>query len=133
MKRILALALALALLLCGCMFQGNVNHVRKDVGESAVYTEAEIEAAMDTVLRHFRRNFEGRTLLQLYYEEDTARNHAFALDYNEEQCIVLLSSFETGPDSAGMGLNDNDIYNHWSWILTRSDGGDWTLRSWGYA
>ena len=132
MKRILALFLVLSLLLCGCMPHGNVNHVRKTPGESTVYTEADIEAAMDVVIRHFRQNFEGCTLIHLYYEEDTARNQAWAEDYGAEQGIILLSSFETGPDAAGMGLNDNDTYNGWKWILTRDKGGSWHLRTWGY-
>lgn len=124
--------LSLALLLSGCMERGNVNYVHKTVGESTVYTMVEIEDAMDVVIRHFRREFEGCTLIHLYYEEDTARNQAWAENYGDDQGIILLSSFETGPDSAGMGLNDNDTYNGWSWILTRDKGGNWNLRTWGY-
>lgn len=135
MKRITLFALvllSLALLLCGCMSHGDVNQVRKTVGVSEIYTKAEIEDAMDVVIRHFRREFEGCTLMRLYYEEDLERNQALAKNYDAEQGIILLSSFATGPDSAGMGLNDNDTYNGWSWILTRDKGGSWTLRSWGY-
>ena len=135
MKRVTLFTLILltaALLLSGCMEHGNVNHVRKTPGESTVYTKAEIEDAMDVVIRHFRREFEGCTLVHLYYEEDTLRNKSCALQYDADEAIVLLSTFETGPDSAGLGLNENDTYNGWQWILTRDKGGNWVLRSWGY-
>ena len=134
MKRLTLFALLLitALLLGGCMERGNVNQVRKTLGESEIYAESDIKEAMDVVIGHFRREFEGCTLMTLYYEEDAARNQAWAENYDADEGIILLSSFATGPDSAGMGLNDNDTYNGWSWILTRDKGGDWTLRTWGY-
>ena len=136
MKRIALFALLLitALLLGGCTNHGNVNHVLKTVGESEVYTEDEIRDAMDIVINHFRREFEGCTLIQLYFDEDTPDQYSpsRAQQYNADEAIILISSFETGPESAGMGLNDNDTYNGFSWILTRSKGGSWTLQSWGY-
>lgn len=135
MKRVTLFTLVLltaALLLSGCTERGNVNHVHKSLGKSAVYTEADIEEAMDVVIRHFRREFEGCTLVHLYYEEDTLRNKSCALQYEAEEGLVLLSTFETGPDSGGQGLNPDDTYNGWSWILTRDNGGNWVLQSWGY-
>ena len=134
MKRVTLFALLLitALLLCGCLPQGNVNHVHITPGKSEVYTQSDIEDAMDIVIRHFRREFEGCTLVHLYYEEDTIRNKSWALQYGASEGIVILSSFETGPDAAGMGLNDNASYNRWQWVLTRSSGGNWVLQSWGY-
>ena len=134
MKRILALFLTLSLLLCGCTERGNVNHVHKTVGDSAVYTKAEIEDAMHIVISHFRREFEGCTLVHLYFDEETHDQYSpsRAEQYNADEAIILISSFETGPDAAGQGLNDNATYNGWSWILTRDKGGSWTLQSWGY-
>lgn len=124
--------LSLALLLSGCMERGNVNHVHKTVGESSVYTKAEIEDAMDVVIRHFRREFEGCTLVHLYYEEDTIKNKSWALQYGTQEGIVLLSSFEVGPEGSNGSLNPDSTYNRWSWILTRDNGGNWHLRTWGY-
>ena len=132
MKRILALLLVLSLLLCGCMAQGNVNHVRKTVGESTVYTKAEIEDAMDVVIRHFRREFADCTLIHLYYEEDSERNRSWAENYDAAEGIVLLSSFEVGPDGSDGSLQPDSRYDRWSWVLTRDKGGSWTLQTWGY-
>lgn len=136
MKRITAFTLVLlttALLLCGCQERGNINHVHKTVGKSTVYSEAEIEQAMDLVTDHFRQNFEGCTLLHLAFYEDTIAQYSedWAKQYNAEEAIILVSSFETGPDGGG-SLNPNDTYNNWQWILTRSNGEGWTLRTWGY-
>lgn len=135
MKRITLFTLvllSLALLLSGCMERGNVNHVHKTVGESTVYTKAEIEDAMDVVIRHFRQNFEGCTLVHLYYEEDTIKNKSWALQYGTQEGIVLLSSFEVGPEGSNGSLNPDSTYNRWSWILTRDNGGNWHLQTWGY-
>ena len=135
MKRITLFALVLLILvlpLCGCMNHGNVNHVHKTLGNSQIYTKSDIEAAMDTVIRHFRREFEGCTLLHLYYEEDPADNQARAAQYGADQGIVLLSSFEVGPEGSDGSLNPKSTYNRWSWILTRDHGGNWVLQSWGY-
>ena len=123
MKRILALLLLLSLLLCGCMSHGDVNQVHISPAESQIYTQADIDEAMDTVIRHFRREFEGCTLVHLYYEEDTARNKSCALQYGAEEGIIILSAFEVGPEGSDGSLNPNSTYDRWQWILTRSNGG----------
>lgn len=136
MKRIISIALvflSLVLMLCGCMPKGNVNHVHKTVGESEIYTKAEIEDAMDVVIRHFRREFEGCTLIHLaYYEEnnDPAKDH-WAKQYQADQYMILVSSFEVGPEGPDGSLNPNSTYNGWQWILVRDIGGPWTLRTSG--
>lgn len=125
--------LSLALLLSGCMERGNVNHVHKTVGESSVYTKAEIEDAMDVVIRHFRREFAGCTLIHLaYYDEnnDPAKDH-WAKQYDADQYMILISSFEVGPEGSDGSLNPNSTYNGWQWILVRDIGGPWTLRTSG--
>lgn len=137
MKRIIAFTLVLltaAMLLCGCQAGGNVNHVHKTVGESTVYTKAEIEDAMDIVIRHFRQYFEGCTLIHLAFYEDTYNQYSnrWAEQYDADEAIILVSSFEVGPEGGDGGLNPNDTYQGWQWILTRTKGGRWTLQTWGY-
>ena len=136
MKRILSITLVfltLALLLSGCMERGNVNHVRKTVGESTVYTKAEIEDAMDVVIRHFRREFVGCTLIHLYFDEDTPAQYSegWAKQYDADEAIILLSSFEVGPEGPEGSLNPDSTYNGWQWSLVRDVGGPWTLRTSG--
>ena len=134
MKRILALLLVLSLLLCGCMAQGDVNHVRKTVGESTVYTKAEIEDAMDVVIRHFRREFADCTLIHLYFDEDTPAQYSerWAQQYDADETIILVSSFEVGPNGLDGSLSPNNRYDGWQWILVRNTGGPWTLRTSGF-
>lgn len=135
MKRVTLFALLLitALLLSGCMDRGNVNHVRKTVGESTVYTKAEIEDAMDVVIRHFRREFAGCTLIHLYFDEDAPAQYSegWAKQYDADEAIILLSSFEVGPEGSDGSLNPDSTYNGWQWILVRDIGGPWTLRTSG--
>ena len=136
MKRvtIFALLLITALLLCGCMERGNVNQVRKTVGESTVYTKAEIEDAMDVVIGHFRREFEGCTLIHLYFDEDTPAQYSerWAQQYDADEAIILVSSFEVGPNGSDGSLSPNNRYDGWQWILVRNTGGPWTLRTSGF-
>lgn len=137
MKRITLFTLilvTLALLLSGCMDRGNVNHVHKTLEKSTVYTEAEIKQAMDIVTSHFRQNFEGCTLIHLAFYEDTRAQYSesWAKQYNADEAIILVSSFEVGPEGSNGSLNPDSTYNGWQWILTRDKGGSWALQTWGY-
>ena len=131
MKRMIALLLCV-LLLTGC--GGNTRHVMPVVGPSELFTDAEIEEAVDIVLRYFRKEFEGCTLTRLEYDETAVRDEMpeWAEQYGESQAIVLLSDFEVAPYGASPSLNPGDTYRNWKWILTRSGGEGWVLRTWGY-
>lgn len=126
---VLALAAALALAACG----GNTASVKRTVGESEHYSAREISAAMDVVESHFRRYFDGCTLLELAYDEAVSDKASgeWAEQYSADRAIVLTSSFHV--DDAGDGsLNPNYTYNRWQWVLTRSGIGGWKLQTWGY-
>lgn len=130
---LLFLALLCTMLLAACG-GGNVEGAVLEVGSSQVYSEAEIEAAMKIVLDHFDCEFTGCTLTRLSYEEEKSAKASgeWAAQYEADEAIVLYSSFDVD-DSGGDGsLNPNSTYDHWQWILTRSDGGKWTLQTWGY-
>ena len=64
--RWIALCLLLALLPAAC--GGDVRHAELAVGPSELYTDAEIGDAMDVVLDHFRKEFDGCTLTWLGYD-----------------------------------------------------------------
>ena len=128
-KCVLLLILALLLSACG----GDVRTVERQIGESELYSAAEIDDAMDVVVRNFRKEFDGCTLLNIVYSEElnNERADAWAKQYQAKEAIVLVSSFETGAAGGDGSLNPNDTYTGYQWILTRS-GGSWTLQTWGY-
>lgn len=105
---------------------GDVSNVQRTIGESQVYTEAEVAQAMDAVERYFRKNFEGCTLLELTYDAKwRLQEEEWAEDAGEDQAIILTSSFYVEPDGGDGSLNQDDTYREWKWIMVRSKSGTW--------
>lgn len=132
MKRMLVLLLAV-LMLTGCSDHGNIDYVELDTGTSVLYTEKEIEDAMDLVLRQFEKGFEACTMTKLWYDEAASTKEAasWARQYGAEEAIILYSNFWVDASGRNPSLNQGSLYNNWSWILVRS-GGKWELKDWGY-
>lgn len=121
------------LLFTGCS-KGNVSGAQKIICESAVFTQAEIEDAMDVAIAHFKAEFEGCTLLEMEYDEAYSEklSPAWAQQYGAEEAIVLLSSFEVDEKGGDGSFNPGQTYTRWQWVLIRSSGGAWELETWGY-
>ena len=130
MKRILVMILVLSIVLCGC---GKVSGAKLEIGESAIYSRAEIQAAMNVVKNHFRQGFEGCTLLNIRYDEEESRSAAldWAEQYNAKEAIVLYSDFLV-IGNRNPTLNGNSKYENWSWVLVRNPFGSWELKTSGY-
>lgn len=134
MKKITVLTLVVLLLLnlnaCG----GNIDNVAVLHVDSQIYTQAEINAAIDVVLSYFRANFDGCTLTQLCYAGDEAKNafNQWAIQYGADQAIILVSSFDVGASGGDGSLNPNSTYTKWQWILVRDEGGSWRHATHGY-
>ena len=132
-KQILVFVISLFLFLAGCA-KGNVSNVNCIIGDSVIFSTAEIESAMDTAIARFKSEFEGCTLLTMEYDE--ARTQEAALEWAEdcgaEEAIVLLSSFSVAEKGGDGSLNPGSTYYDWQWILVRSNDGAWELRTWGY-
>ena len=126
---LLALLLILSLAACG-KTQGYTVIVPYD----AHYSEKEIRAAMRVAVRYFEKEFDGCKLLSIYYEEAKVKDAepAWAAQYNADEAIVLLSSFHVDAGGGDGSLNANSDYTGWQWILVRSGGGKWQLKTWGY-
>ena len=126
MKRFIAIVMVIltAAMLFGCS-RGDTGSVRRIIGDSEVHSDLEIEKAMKTVMVQFQKNFSGCTLLALEYDD--------AVQNEDEDSIVLLSSFyvdETGGDGS---LNSDYTYQNYQWVLTRSWWGGWKIVDTGYA
>ena len=130
---LLPLFLILISLLTGCA-KGDVSNVEKIFSTSAAYTHAEIESAMEVAIAHFKAEFEGCTLLTMEYAEEkaTSAGEAWAETYGAEEGIVLLSSFQVDDKGGDGSFNPGDTYRNWQWVLVRSEGGAWELKTWGY-
>lgn len=130
---VLLLLLMVSILLCGCT-GGEVARVRKSIGESEIYSSAEIERAMNVVIGHFKSEFEGCTLTELVYNDETSVRLGEGKDkqYGADEVIVLTSTFEVDSTGGDGSLLPDSTYSDFGWVLTRSNGGSWKLQTWGY-
>ena len=129
----LILISTLSLLLCGCG-GGNASEVQVITGESAIFTQKEIESAMEVAMDHFRKEFDGCTMTKIEYAEGRTQAAAaeWAQHYGADEAIVLYSSFDVDSSGGDGSFSPNSTYANWQWILTRDAGGEWVLRTWGY-
>ncbi len=133
-RKIMAVVLALILMfsVTGCK-RGNIENVQITIGESALYSEEELQTAVKTVLKFFAREFAHCTLEKLEYNEEKSLREAasWAAQYEAEEAIVLNSSFDVDADYGTGPLNPGETCKY-TWILVRSNGGKWELKTWGY-
>ncbi len=101
--------------------------------QNNMYTEEEIQDAIDAATAYFDRYFYDCTLTEIYYAGDAvSREFAeWAERHNADEVIVLISSFDVGNNADG-SLNPNSTYNNWKWIMVRKEGGKWEHADHGY-
>lgn len=131
---LLTVILVICMVLCACSRGGNASEVQMITGDSELFTQREIEQAMETAMNHFRREFDGCTMTKIEYNESKSKAAAleWAVSYEADEAIVLYSSFDVDASGGDGSLNPNSSYHNWQWILTRDAGGNWVLRTWGY-
>ena len=134
MKKLIVLLLALVWLFSLASCGGNVRKVNRSEYASEIYTDAEIESAIDTVIAYFKKNFEGCTLTEITYLGDDKQDdwQEFAEINHADDVIVLVSTFEVDASGGDGSLNPNSTYTNWKWILVRTDGGKWKHVDHGY-
>lgn len=134
MKKLIALVLALVcvigLVACG----GNVKNVKITDYSSEIYSDAEIENAIDVAINYFEKNFEGCTLTEITYLGDDELDNwqEFAERNNADDVMVLVSSFNVGASGGDGSLNPNSTYTNWKWVLVRTNDGKWEHVDHGY-
>ena len=134
-RRVVATMMTVMVLLLGlCACGGNVKNVETHEVESELYTQEDIDAAIDTIKKEFRENWKGCSLTEIYYAGDelTKAHQDWTDRYDADEVIVLLSSFDVAIFGADKSLNAGDIYDDWNWILVRKDGGEWEHVDHGY-
>ena len=133
MKRICNfLTVLLAVLLLTACGGGDTSETVRRIGDSELYSKAEIAQAMDQVERFFRKEFDGCKLTELRYDEEKfAQRQIDAGEKYGAEVIILLSSFDVDESGGDGSLNPNSTYTRYQWILSRTMFG-WELRDWGY-
>ena len=138
MKKLLFFVLAL-LFLMGCQAKPATDDTDSDVSiveweHSDIYTDADIQAAMDTVMTYFETEFQGCTLTQLRYPGDASADlfTEWAQEYEADEAIVLYSSFDADTSGGDGSLEPNTTYDDFQWILVRDNGGTWEVKTYGY-
>ena len=134
----LALSLAVVTVLAGCGGKnsgGNIDNVQiPDWKPSEIYSDSDIEAAFQTVKDYFGNEFDGCTLTKLSYPGDTYADdfYEWAEQYDADEAIVILSSFDVDSSDGDGSLNPDSTYDDWKWILIRNDSGNWEHVDHGY-
>ncbi|MBS7335742.1 MAG: DUF4829 domain-containing protein [Eubacteriales bacterium] len=141
-KGIIAIGAILVILVVGTVLvltgnKGNVSNVNRVVGYSALYGDHLINEACRVVEQKFADEFEGCTLTELRYDEEVENRFAEEIEKyhkeNNQELIVLLSTFNTDEKGGDGGFNPNDTYTNWQWHLVRTaDKKSWEIISWGY-
>ena len=134
MKKLIALVLALICVIGLVACDGNDKNVKITDYSSEIYSDAEIENAIDVAIDYFEKNFEGCTLTEITYLGDDELDNwqEFAERNNADDVIVLVSSFDVDASGGDGSLNPNSTYTNWKWVLVRTNGGKWEHVDHGY-
>ena len=141
-KNIIAICAALVILGMATVLvltenRGNVSNVNRVVGYSALYGENSVNEAFDVIEKKFAKDFEGCTLTELRYDEDVENKFAEEIEKyhkeNNQELIVVLSTFDTDEKGGDGGFNPNDTYTNWQWHLVKTaNKKSWDIINWGY-
>ena len=123
------LLLLFVLSLCGCA--GKIaDDVTVYLGGSELYSEEDVNQAAEVVKTYFTENFPGCTMTSLRYsqvDDDPVLQDRRAVEYEEDQTMVLNSDIATGSVGVREGLEPNASYQGWVWVLARDAEGSWKV------
>ena len=134
MKKVLSSVLLSVFVLSLVSCNDNSENVKITDFKSEIYSDAEIESAIDIIVDYFNIFFEGCTLTEITYLGDDNLDdwQEFAERNSADDVIVLVSSFDVDSSGGDGSLNPNSTYTDWKWILVRTDGGEWRHVDHGY-
>lgn len=112
-----------------------------DYGDSEIYTQADIDAAIDVIMAEFDQ-WTGATMKRIVLADDDLcmADLAYCNSLRSEgdpeftQAIVFITDFHSpsAEQAEGTAWNPDTDYDDYTWHLARTDGGDWQLLTWGY-
>ena len=105
-----------------------------DLGESEIYSQDDLEAAVETILAEFD-TFEGCEMHIISYagDEESMDNLEISNSLDRgtyDECALFDSAFRSPKEQYGAWEADNEYT--WSWTLCRADKGDWVLVNFGW-
>ena len=133
MKKIIAIILFMitVLSLTGCGEKPIQTVIRKV--DSELYSQEEINAAIDTIQKELKEQWKGCTLTEVYYAGDEiCQKEADSYETQNADVMVLLSSMYVARNGGDGSLNTDYTYENWNWILVRSNNGEWIHVDHGY-
>lgn len=101
-----------------------------DTYYSEVYSDEDINSAIDIIKTDFKEGMKGCTLNYIYYAGDDESKY-YKEWYDGDEVIVLHSSFDVGMFYGEDVLSPNSE-ERWNWILVRNNGGQWEHVDHGY-
>lgn len=127
---ILSIICILSLAGCG----GDISDVKILEYQSEIYTNEDIEDAIEITKKYFKKEFSGCMLTEITYagDEKSVDYAEWAERNNADEVIVLISSFDVDSSGGDGSLNPNSTYSNWNWILVRSNGDKWQHVDHGY-
>ena len=133
MKKIISAILCIMVVFSLSACGGKVSNVKTQEVESSIYSQEDINQAIEVIKNDFKSEWKDCTLQEIYYAGDDYNKgyEDWAARNNADDVIVLLSTFKTG-SFAEEGLNKNSTYSKYNWILVRSDDGQWKRVDNGY-
>ena len=138
MRKVIALCSTLTILsFYGCTpMTGVVKNAKVEKIDSEIYSEEDIDEAIEVIENYFVENFDGCRLEKIAYagDETTKRESQYQSEHSEnnEEFIVLVSDFYVYPNGGDGSLNTDYTYTDWNWILERSPNGNWKHKDHGY-
>ena len=144
MKKILSASIVVIVIWLGAIIveylkyhsfeDGDVSNVKIIPIESEIYSNEEINSAIDVILKEFKENYNGCSLLEIKYIGDEKNNDYidWTTRHNKSEVIVFISNFKVGPNAGDGVLNPNSEYEGYSWILVRNENENWIYVDGGY-
>ena len=101
---------------------------------SKIYSDEDIESAIKVIKDEFALFWKGCTLRDINYAGDDMQSAGDdqKKHHNADEAIVLISSFDVGPEGGDGSLSPNRTYEGYNWILVRNKGGQWKHVDHGY-
>ncbi len=116
--------------------------LKVDYGNSAIYTQQDMDSAIEVIKSEFTTWPRGCVLHSISYSSDDENNEANIKWMNElkegksikenlTQCIMFKTNLHS-PVNGGDGWEADKEYTDFQWWLARSDGGQWHILTYGY-
>lgn len=113
---------------------GNIDNLKVTIGDSNLYTKEELQSAVGYILGRFQVDFTDCVMTELNYDEafSLSQCQVWADQYGADEAIVLTCTFNTTENYRELNMEPGQVCEGYNWILTRNEGEDWTLQTWGY-